>query len=114
MKMGAQGHDRVYPHRGYDWVCLAQALYSLRSQVQTGDEIGSSEQFNRPQVRAVLIFLCHNDNISRVWIIINQGFFHRKSEEKKELMMKRYCKEDFIRIRDFLADTYAYFERPHN
>ena len=91
-----------------------RTLYSLRSQVQTGDEIGSSEQFNRPQVRAVLIFLCHNDNISRVWIIINQGFFHRKSEEKKELMMKRYCKEDFIRIRDFLADTYAYFERPHN
>jgi len=29
-------------------------------------------------------------------------------------MMKHYSKEDFIRIRDFLANTYAYFQRPHN
>jgi len=28
--------------------------------------------------------------------------------------MKRYRKEDFTRIRDFLVNTYAYFQRPHN
>lgn len=31
-----------------------------------------------------------------------------------KITMKRYCKEDFIRIRDFLVDTYAYFQRPRN
>lgn len=29
-------------------------------------------------------------------------------------VMKPYHKEDFIRIRDFLVDTYAYFQRPYN
>ena len=29
-------------------------------------------------------------------------------------MMRPYTKEDFIKIRDFLADTYAHFQRPFN
>jgi len=28
--------------------------------------------------------------------------------------MKRYCEEDFTRIRDFLVNTYAYFQDPYN
>jgi predicted N-acetyltransferase YhbS len=28
--------------------------------------------------------------------------------------MRRYSKEDFMSVRDFLANTYAYFQRPYN
>ncbi len=28
--------------------------------------------------------------------------------------MKRYCQEDFMRVRNFLVSTYTYFQRPYN